>query len=61
MAMKLRHGQADDNFIHDEESVLSLRNGIDLSYVRLCKSLGERFSRLRRYATGEAPLSLRKR
>ena len=48
MTPKFRHGRADENFIHDEESVDFLNLGVELSYVRFFKSLGKRFGRLRR-------------
>jgi hypothetical protein len=48
MTDKFRHGDPDDNFIHDEEGVAFLNSGIEMSYVRFYKSLGKRLTRLRR-------------
>jgi len=47
MPRKFKHGQADENFIHDEATVDFLNLGVHLSYVSLYKSLGSRFKKLR--------------
>lgn len=47
MPRKFKHGQADENFIHDEATVDYLNLGVHLSYVSLYKSLGARFKKLR--------------
>ncbi|HLY11915.1 MAG TPA: methyltransferase domain-containing protein [Planctomycetota bacterium] len=49
MARKFRHGEPDENFIHDERSVDFLNLGIDVSYVSLFKSLSKRFETMRRF------------
>lgn len=48
MAKKFRHGEPDDNYIHDEESLRFLNLGFDLSYVSLFKSLGKRAGKIRK-------------
>ena len=43
-----RRGKPDDNFIHDEKRVGAIGTGIHLSYVPWIRSLGKKFSRMRR-------------
>lgn len=48
MARKFRHGEPDENYVHDEKSVDFLNLGMDTSYVPFFKSLRKRLESMRR-------------